>query len=143
MGVVSQRFLSLGTQGVDRLPRFVKEPLPFGLRLVCRLTQEGGALLVKLRVLVLELVVLLFSLGLFRVCVRELRGDPLFPLINCVEDRLVKKAPRSEEHTSELQSLRHLVCRLLLEKKKNQNNYNIQHAVRPGLVSVCSPLIAA
>src|SRR5438045_5779088 len=28
---------------------------------------------------------------------------------------------RSEEHTSELQSLRHLVCRLLLEKKKNNN----------------------
>src|SRR5258705_895151 len=28
-------------------------------------------------------------------------------------------ARRSEEHTSELQSLRHLVCRLLLEKKKN------------------------
>src|SRR5438045_7346965 len=29
---------------------------------------------------------------------------------------------RSEEHTSELQSLRHLVCRLLLEKKKYTNN---------------------
>src|SRR5258705_6991520 len=28
---------------------------------------------------------------------------------------------RSEEHTSELQSLRHLVCRLLLEKKKYTN----------------------
>src|SRR5438045_4579158 len=28
---------------------------------------------------------------------------------------------RSEEHTSELQSLRHLVCRLLLEKKKENN----------------------
>src|SRR5258705_3867976 len=27
---------------------------------------------------------------------------------------------RSEEHTSELQSLRHLVCRLLLEKKKTK-----------------------
>src|SRR5205814_5914380 len=27
---------------------------------------------------------------------------------------------RSEEHTSELQSLRHLVCRLLLEKKKDK-----------------------
>src|SRR5258705_4743491 len=27
---------------------------------------------------------------------------------------------RSEEHTSELQSLRHLVCRLLLEKKNNR-----------------------
>src|SRR5205814_5241018 len=30
-----------------------------------------------------------------------------------------RKSARSEEHTSELQSLRHLVCRLLLEKKKN------------------------
>src|SRR5262245_64827474 len=29
---------------------------------------------------------------------------------------------RSEEHTSELQSLRHLVCRLLLEKKKTNIN---------------------
>src|SRR5258705_4473987 len=29
---------------------------------------------------------------------------------------------RSEEHTSELQSLRHLVCRLLLEKKKTKNS---------------------
>src|SRR5262245_62389608 len=29
---------------------------------------------------------------------------------------------RSEEHTSELQSLRHLVCRLLLEKKKQISN---------------------
>src|SRR3989442_10172090 len=29
------------------------------------------------------------------------------------------KADRSEEHTSELQSRPHLVCRLLLEKKKN------------------------
>src|SRR5689334_25400991 len=29
---------------------------------------------------------------------------------------------RSEEHTSELQSQFHLVCRLLLEKKKRQNN---------------------
>src|SRR5205814_5335811 len=36
---------------------------------------------------------------------------------------------RSEEHTSELQSLRHLVCRLLLEKKKKKkttNNKNIK-----------------
>src|SRR5437899_10202403 len=31
-------------------------------------------------------------------------------------------AVRSEEHTSELQSLRHLVCRLLLEKKKKKRN---------------------
>src|SRR5262245_64333398 len=32
--------------------------------------------------------------------------------------RCVVTLGRSEEHTSELQSLRHLVCRLLLEKKK-------------------------
>src|SRR5690348_17788771 len=31
---------------------------------------------------------------------------------------------RSEEHTSELQSPVHLVCRLLLEKKKKFHNYN-------------------
>src|SRR5437899_6401631 len=33
---------------------------------------------------------------------------------------LVDVERRSEEHTSELQSLRHLVCRLLLEKKKRE-----------------------
>src|SRR3712207_6869644 len=32
---------------------------------------------------------------------------------------LSRLAPRSEEHTSELQSRQYLVCRLLLEKKKN------------------------
>src|SRR3712207_8652448 len=31
--------------------------------------------------------------------------------------------PRSEEHTSELQSRQYLVCRLLLEKKKNHTFY--------------------
>src|SRR5258706_8581288 len=33
-------------------------------------------------------------------------------------------AERSEEHTSELQSLTNLVCRLLLEKKKNRQDNN-------------------
>src|SRR5205814_9811775 len=33
---------------------------------------------------------------------------------------LPRRKHRSEEHTSELQSLRHLVCRLLLEKKKKK-----------------------
>src|SRR5262245_64979552 len=36
--------------------------------------------------------------------------------------RLSMAQARSEEHTSELQSLRHLVCRLLLEKKKQHNS---------------------
>src|SRR3989441_4603238 len=33
-----------------------------------------------------------------------------------------RKSSRSEEHTSELQSLAYLVCRLLLEKKKNRTD---------------------
>src|SRR3712207_8736867 len=36
-----------------------------------------------------------------------------------------KAEPRSEEHTSELQSRQYLVCRLLLEKKKKINHYNL------------------
>src|ERR1019366_9901730 len=42
-------------------------------------------------------------------------------------------ACRSEEHTSELQSLTNLVCRLLLEKKKNKHklNNNTTHATTP------------
>src|SRR5258706_9610528 len=35
----------------------------------------------------------------------------------------VFRTNRSEEHTSELQSLTNLVCRLLLEKKKNKQKY--------------------
>src|SRR6266481_6337653 len=38
-------------------------------------------------------------------------------------DNVTKFPRRSEEHTSELQSQFHLVCRLLLEKKKKQINY--------------------
>src|SRR3712207_7137863 len=42
-------------------------------------------------------------------------------VVAAVERALAKKADeRSEEHTSELQSRQYLVCRLLLEKKKNK-----------------------
>src|SRR5690349_23704891 len=41
------------------------------------------------------------------------------PLRSLVPDTV---GARSEEHTSELQSRRDLVCRLLLEKKKNKNS---------------------
>src|SRR2546422_3884842 len=37
---------------------------------------------------------------------------------------------RSEEHTSELQSRLHLVCRLLLEKKKKQKTQGIQQTTQ-------------
>src|SRR5262245_63681476 len=43
-----------------------------------------------------------------------------FPLHRPENRALVATWRRSEEHTSELQSLRHLVCRLLLEKKKKK-----------------------
>src|SRR3712207_6921429 len=39
-------------------------------------------------------------------------------------EREVAVIPRSEEHTSELQSRQYLVCRLLLEKKKNTLTYS-------------------
>src|SRR5258708_14783477 len=40
---------------------------------------------------------------------------------------------RSEEHTSELQSPDHLVCRLLLEKKNSQSKYQagMTHNIKP------------
>src|SRR5215813_14282443 len=38
---------------------------------------------------------------------------------------------RSEGHTSELQSRPHLVCRLLLEKKKKQQTYPFDHPLTP------------
>src|SRR5690242_21505894 len=39
-------------------------------------------------------------------------------------DGRLRRGPRSEEHTSELQSHVNLVCRLLLEKKKKKQNAN-------------------
>src|SRR2546422_5323067 len=46
---------------------------------------------------------------------------------------------RSEEHTSELQSRLHLVCRLLLEKKKNNVTHTQPYADRPAHVSGTCP----
>src|SRR2546429_5567529 len=54
----------------------------------------------------------------------------------CASGRGVR---RSEEHTSELQSRLHLVCRLLLEKKKNRKhdeiNRHLHVAAQTGLCS--------
>src|SRR5258707_1581029 len=43
------------------------------------------------------------------------------------ETGTAKSKSRSEEHTSELQSRQYLVCRLLLEKKKNQCDSSDKH----------------
>src|SRR4051794_41737951 len=48
--------------------------------------------------------------------------------------KFAKKAVRSEEHTSELQSPVHLVCRLLLEKKKNELYATVPKPCRTGSI---------
>src|SRR5262245_64423888 len=52
------------------------------------------------------------------------RSVPILPArrFRPLRSVLGRDGRRSEEHTSELQSLRHLVCRLLLEKKKKKEH---------------------
>src|SRR2546425_2475562 len=59
----------------------------------------------------------------------DTRGHGLSERFERVEDR-------SEEHTSELQSLAYLVCRLLLEKKKNEE-HSSDDTLRYSLHNVC------
>src|SRR5690606_41705929 len=68
------------------------------------------------------------------------------PIIRCCEKQsfrtgtihAVRTCPRSEEHTSELQSRENLVCRLLLEKKKPTPVSRRVHSAR----TLCSPIFA-
>src|SRR5256885_8493285 len=57
---------------------------------------------------------------------RALTGAPVYmnEADTFLADNLAMQAARSEEHTSELQSPCNLVCRLLLEKKKNKQLIN-------------------
>src|SRR3712207_6943324 len=61
---------------------------------------------------------------LVRRRIREVAQRRAVPVV-----RLAVLVDRSEEHTSELQSRQYLVCRLLLEKKKNytQNLYSLNY----------------
>src|ERR1039458_10522709 len=62
----------------------------------------------------------IFGLGMVEELARHgyrISPGTLYPLLH-----------RSEEHTSELQSLRHLVCRLLLEKKKRHTTHPQEQA---------------
>src|SRR5471030_3430841 len=82
--------------------------------------------------------VICFFLFFFFLMIRRPPRSTLFPYTTLfrsqgLDQRLpgeelheeARRDPRSEEHTSELQSLRHLVCRLLLEKKKKKKtNHN-------------------
>src|SRR5438876_6622513 len=58
---------------------------------------------------------------------KERRPGLLTVLVDSEGSVLGAGRPRSEEHTSELQSPVHLVCRLLLEKKKNLTRSRTQH----------------
>src|SRR5689334_23781717 len=65
-----------------------------------------------------------------RQAVEDALLEDLLRAREILEKRILDGLPRSEEHTSELQSQFHLVCRLLLEKKKKLNlpaetNYQI------------------
>src|SRR5690554_6984451 len=64
--------------------------------------------------------------------VELLRGEKDFDAAQDLLDKLIAQRPgnRSEEHTSELQSRPHLVCRLLLEKKKERAIGPDRHAPR-------------
>src|SRR3712207_7713386 len=52
---------------------------------------------------------------------RAARGGSFLDRVARLPRRGVRRRRRSEEHTSELQSRQYLVCRLLLEKKKQRN----------------------
>src|SRR3712207_7748818 len=56
-----------------------------------------------------------------RAIISSIAGKPSFVagIFTCRFGRSTHSCSRSEEHTSELQSRQYLVCRLLLEKKKN------------------------
>src|SRR5258708_16262060 len=65
-----------------------------------------------------------FSFGLLQIAIRTARSaDGRIAVKNQVLGLGRQLFERSEEHTSELQSPDHLVCRLLLEKKKKDNHY--------------------
>src|SRR2546422_1970197 len=54
----------------------------------------------------------------------QVQGQPrIHAKVVLDEEHQIGVAHRSEEHTSELQSRLHLVCRLLLEKKKKNTTY--------------------
>src|SRR6266576_6275953 len=82
----------------------------------------------------------LFTFFFFFLMIRRPPRSTLFPYTTLFRSRWVGTAscrrpasvaplrPRSEEHTSELQSRRDLVCRLLLEKKKKTNKRKSKHS---------------
>src|SRR2546422_6887336 len=75
-----------------------------------------------------------YSSTYFTAAIRASAKDRSAPGKSVVKLTSSQCSYRSEEHTSELQSRLHLVCRLLLEKKKNQHIFIVPHTTH--LISV-------
>src|SRR2546425_7199118 len=56
--------------------------------------------------------------------------DAISSIVSTISEISSERRSRSEEHTSELQSLAYLVCRLLLEKKKKNKKHLISHRLK-------------
>src|SRR2546429_4742397 len=96
-----------------------------------RILGDGLGIFILVGVEIAQLQVRLRELGVDRQRFAQQRFD-----LMKIEIRIL--GTRSEEHTSELQSRLHLVCRLLLEKKKKDEMTDI------GVVpSMCTPTRAA
>src|SRR3989304_126951 len=67
----------------------------------------------------------------------------ILSMFSSSSSRLFPKIPRSEEHTSELQSRLHIVCRLLLEKKKTSHSTNNFNALNPAKRTIPTAAAAA
>src|SRR2546429_5107973 len=66
------------------------------------------------------------------ICAAEPETEGDAAVLEALRQIPVQPLARSEEHTSELQSRLHLVCRLLLEKKKKQTYHvhsNVIHSI--------------
>src|SRR5438552_5567279 len=75
-----------------------------------------------------------------RICADPARDGRLLCVVEEPNDLLAMERTRSEEHTSELQSPDHLVCRLLLEKKKKNKRYtDSETLLQPILVTRIRP----
>src|SRR5947209_14435834 len=66
------------------------------------------------------------ALPIYTVAVFDGRGNEFLAKVLAA----ARRDARSEEHTSELQSRQYLVCRLLLEKKKDADDPRILHRAR-------------
>src|SRR5690606_42081156 len=99
-------FISPGSPPTHLYPLSLHDALPICssrvIRSMLRPTSHGNARVV---------------ISSYRLTSRKIMKRSVFPAVSTVA-LATMVTPRSEEHTSELQSRENLVCRLLLEKKK-------------------------